>query len=86
MILLWGLPGDSPLAAVHRALSSSLNLPVAGIDLRRTPDGRWYCFEVNPSPGFTYFQKETHQAIDETIARLLISEMSIECMKENIVL
>ena len=62
-----------------RALTSSLHLLVAGIDLRRTPDGTWYCFEVNPSPGFTYFQKGTHQAIDEAIARLLHALPALPC-------
>ena len=38
-----------------RALAAALDLPVAGIDLRRTPDGRWFCFEVNPSPAFSWF-------------------------------
>lgn len=63
------LPDD--VARRCQALAASLNLPVAGIDLRCTPDGHWYCFEVNPSPGFTYFQEETNQPIDEAIARLL---------------
>jgi glutathione synthase/RimK-type ligase-like ATP-grasp enzyme len=38
-----------------RALAASLDLPVAGIDLRRTPAGEWFCFEVNPSPAFSWF-------------------------------
>src|SRR5690606_12312366 len=29
-----------------------LSLPVAGIDLRHTDEGKWCCFEVNPSPAF----------------------------------
>jgi D-alanine-D-alanine ligase-like ATP-grasp enzyme len=41
---------------------------VAGIDLRRTTDGRWVCFEVNPSPGFVYFDDGT---ITEALADLL---------------
>ena len=41
------------------------------MDLRSTPDGAWYCFEVNPSPGFTYYQEETGQPIADAIARLL---------------
>lgn len=53
-------------------LSRALGLPLAGIDLRRTPDGRWYCFEVNPSPGFTYFQIHTGQPIDHAVADLLL--------------
>lgn len=54
-------------------LAAALGLPVAGIDLRLTPDGEWYCFEVNPSPGFTYYQEACGLAIDEAIARLLIA-------------
>lgn len=53
------------------ALSSALGLALAGIDLRRTPDGGWCCFEVNPSPGFSYYQHATGQPIDEAVARLL---------------
>jgi glutathione synthase/RimK-type ligase-like ATP-grasp enzyme len=59
-------PGDQPVRRVPteldpdvadrcRALAQLLGLPVAGIDLRRTPAGEWFCFEVNPSPGFTAF-------------------------------
>jgi len=65
------LPGD--VAALCRALARSMNLLLAGLDLRCTPEGRWYCFEVNPSPGFTYFQKMTGQPIAEAVARLLAS-------------
>ena len=53
-----------------------LGLHVAGIDLRRTDDGRWVCFEVNPSPGFTFYQEETGQPIAEAIARLLAAGRS----------
>jgi glutathione synthase/RimK-type ligase-like ATP-grasp enzyme len=54
------------------ALSARLQLPLAGIDLRVTPDGEWYCFEVNPSPAFVYYQLRTFQPISETLAQLLI--------------
>lgn len=54
-----------------RLLASDLNLPVAGIDLRQTPDGTWYCFEVNPSPGFTFYENWTGQPIADAVARLL---------------
>jgi glutathione synthase/RimK-type ligase-like ATP-grasp enzyme len=43
------------LAERCREMTAELGLSVAGIDLRRTPDGRWVCFEVNPSPAFTYY-------------------------------
>ena len=53
-------------------LAAAAGLLVAGIDFRRTPEGQWYCFEVNPSPAFTYYQASTDQHIDEAIARLLV--------------
>jgi D-alanine-D-alanine ligase-like ATP-grasp enzyme len=49
-----------------------MDLPLAGIDLRRTPDDRWYCLEVNPSPSFTWFEDVTHQPIAEAVAQLLV--------------
>jgi hypothetical protein len=36
-----------------------LELVVAEVDLRRTPEDDWYCFEVTPSPGFSYYQSFT---------------------------
>lgn len=51
--------------------SMILDLPVAGVDLRRTPQGDWYCFEVNPSPAFTYYEDRTGQPIGRAIANLL---------------
>ncbi len=64
---------DSALRDKCRKLADSLSLPVAGIDLRRTPGGRWYCFEVNPSPGFTYYQQSTGQPIGDSIVSLMAS-------------
>jgi len=62
------------IAARCVKIANSMKLWVAGIDLRQTPDGEWYCFEVNPSPGFTFFQEASGFAIDEAIADLLISK------------
>lgn len=42
-------------------------LRVASVDQGRTPDDQWYCVEVNPSPGFTYFQPQTNQAMAELL-------------------
>ncbi len=50
------------------ALSRALGLAVAGVDLMRTSAGGWVCFEVNPSPGFTYFEDHTGQPIADAIA------------------
>ncbi|HEX6186422.1 MAG TPA: hypothetical protein VFZ44_21200 [Pyrinomonadaceae bacterium] len=52
-------------------LAVSMNLPVAGIDLRRSPEGEWFCLEVNPSPAFSYYQAHAGLPISEAIARLL---------------
>lgn len=54
-----------------RLASAALDLPVAGVDLRLTPEGEWYCFEVNPSPAFNYYEGRTGQPIGKAIARLL---------------
>ncbi|NNE54057.1 MAG: hypothetical protein HKN30_16845 [Sulfitobacter sp.] len=63
------LPPDIAARAVR--LAQSLNLPLAGIDLRETPTGEWVCFEVNPSPAYSYYEANTGQPISEAIARYL---------------
>ena len=52
-------------------VSKMLRLPLCGIDLRCTPKGEWYCFEVNPSPGFSFYEAETGQPIADAIAQFL---------------
>ena len=52
-------------------LSDSLHLPLVGIDLRETPDGRFVCFEANPMPGYSYFESHTGQPISEALVRFL---------------
>jgi glutathione synthase/RimK-type ligase-like ATP-grasp enzyme len=54
-------------------LSRSLDLAFAGIDLKITPDHEVYCFEVNPSPGFSYYEGNTGQPISEAVARYLMA-------------
>jgi D-alanine-D-alanine ligase-like ATP-grasp enzyme len=63
------LPSD--VASQCRSLAAGLGLAIAGIDLRRTPSDRWYCFEVNPSPGFSYYENATGQPLALSVARLL---------------
>lgn len=57
------LPGDIAERCVR--LATSLKLPFCGIDLRERPDRSWVCFEVNPSPGYSWY---------ETAAELPISD------------
>jgi glutathione synthase/RimK-type ligase-like ATP-grasp enzyme len=65
------LPAD--LADTCCRLAGALDLAVAGIDLRLDPERGWYCFEVNPSPAFTYFEDATGQEIGEAVARVLMA-------------
>jgi glutathione synthase/RimK-type ligase-like ATP-grasp enzyme len=55
------------------ALTRILGLSLAGIDLRRGNDGRWVCFEANPSPGYTFYEQATGAGITSALARLLRS-------------
>lgn len=52
-------------------LSQALELAVSGIDLKITPDNQVFCFEVNPSPAFAYYEANTGQPIAQAIARYL---------------
>lgn len=54
-------------------LSHSLGLEFAGIDLKVSPDDEVYCFEVNPSPAFSYYEANTGQPISAAVARHLAS-------------
>jgi hypothetical protein len=56
------------------ALAQRLDLPLAGIDLRRTPEGRHVCFEVNPSPAFSFYEERAKLPIADCIARYLAGE------------
>lgn len=53
-------------------LADGLGLTLAGIDLRITPEDEVFCFEVNPSPAFSWYQDRTEQPITETLCELLI--------------
>lgn len=48
------IPTDVADRAVR--LTHSLGLIVSGLDLRQRTDGTWCCFEVNPSPAFTFYE------------------------------
>ena len=48
------LPDDVARRCVD--LAAMLDLPFCGVDLRERPDGSWVCFEVNPSPGYSWYE------------------------------
>jgi hypothetical protein len=59
------------LAAQCLRLAHTLELPFAGIDLKITPDDEVYCFEVNPSPAYSYYESHTGQPISAALASYL---------------
>lgn len=72
--------GETELTAVELSddlsqrcvnLAAALELPFAGIDLKITPDEEVFCFEVNPSPGYSYYESNTGQPIAMAVARYL---------------
>ena len=54
------------------ALARSLGLVFAGIDLKVTPADEVVCFEVNPSPAFSYYEGNTGQPIAAGLAACLV--------------
>jgi hypothetical protein len=66
-------PADLPdeVAESSLRLAESLGLPFSGIDLKIARDGRVFCFEVNPSPAYSYYELSTGQPISITLARYL---------------
>lgn len=52
-------------------LTCHLGLYLSGIDTRVTPQGDYYCFEVNPSPAFGWYEDQTDQPISVAVAELL---------------
>lgn len=64
---------DADVAGRCVSLTADLGLEFAGIDLKITPDGEVFCFEVNPSPAYTFFSGQTKQPIAGALARHLLA-------------
>ena len=64
-------PIDADLGERCVRLAASLGLELSGIDLRITPDGEAVCFEVNPSPAFSYYEQAAGVPIAAALARRL---------------
>lgn len=64
-------PLPDELAERCLKLSEALGLEFAGVDLKITPDGQVYCFEVNPCPAFSYYELHTGQPIAQAVADYL---------------
>ena len=63
------LPDEVSAACLRMA--RALGLELTGIDLKETPEGNFYCFEINPSPAFLYYEQNTGQPISAAIAERL---------------
>ncbi len=61
------------------ALSRLLELPFCGIDLLCDDDGAWWCFEVNPSPGYSWFEQQA----DLPISRALVTWLATGRAREG---
>ena len=59
------LPDDIARRCV--LLAAGMGLELAGIDLKRRPDGEFVCFEVNPSPAYSCFDRESAEAVAESL-------------------
>jgi glutathione synthase/RimK-type ligase-like ATP-grasp enzyme len=66
-------PTSLPPAVEEACLrvARELDLLLTGIDLKETPEGEYYCFEVNPSPGFLFYERNSGQPISAALADLL---------------
>ena len=56
-------------------LTEECGLLFSGIDLKETPAGEFYCFEINPSPAFSFFERITNQSISLALMSLLGSKL-----------
>src|SRR5206468_11534301 len=66
-----------PLKAACLGLAHAFDLLFAGIDLKETPEGEFFCFEVNPCPGFLYYERHTGQPISTAHDELLIRSVPV---------
>jgi glutathione synthase/RimK-type ligase-like ATP-grasp enzyme len=71
MAVLEPLDLSAEVAARCVDMTAAMGLAFSGIDLRFAEDGRVICFEVNPSPGFSYFEANTGQPIASAVAAYL---------------
>jgi glutathione synthase/RimK-type ligase-like ATP-grasp enzyme len=52
-------------------LTKELGLTLSGIDLKETPSGEYYCFEVNTSPAFLFYESPARPVVADALAEFL---------------
>ncbi len=68
------VPCQLPLDIANKCikLNQLLDLEFSGIDLIRTDDDEWYCFEVNTSPGYSWFEENAALPITKNLVNYLL--------------
>ncbi|MFJ9820104.1 RimK family alpha-L-glutamate ligase [Streptomyces sp. NPDC101151] len=61
----------SGLATRIAACTRGLGLAFAGWDLKRDTDGRYWCLEANPMPGYDWYDRRLGGAVTTSLLRLL---------------
>jgi glutathione synthase/RimK-type ligase-like ATP-grasp enzyme len=59
------------IAAECIRITNEFGLLLSGIDLRETPDGRYFFFEINTVPGFAFYEERTGQQISAALSDVL---------------
>jgi glutathione synthase/RimK-type ligase-like ATP-grasp enzyme len=55
-------------------LTRELGLAIAGIDLKETPQEEYYCFEVNASPAFPFYESQARPVVADALAEFLAAK------------
>jgi hypothetical protein len=73
-------PVELPIPVADECLrvARKLDLLLSGIDLKVTQEGKYYCFEINPSPAFIYYEQGSGQPISTALAELLLKGSRIK--------
>lgn len=66
------LPANVAASCVK--LTAALKLHFSGIDLMFTDNDGVFCFEVNPMPGYSYYESNTAQPISRVLAEYLLRD------------
>ena len=52
-------------------LTREFDLTMSGIDLKETPTGEYYCFEVNTSPAFPFYESPARPVVADALGQFL---------------
>jgi glutathione synthase/RimK-type ligase-like ATP-grasp enzyme len=55
-------------------LTKEFDLAMSGIDLKETPTGEYYCFEVNTSPAFPFYESPARPVVADALGQFLAQQ------------